>query len=153
MTDLSDLIERVRAATGADTELDVALLPFWDARHEALRVYDERYETELADGRFSVRSKDGFYSSSAPFPRFTASIDAAIGLAERVLPGWEVQTWGGDPTTTEAGGRQLPRASLIPHLHNDAGWKAGRIDDIPAATLPLAITLATLLAVQATGAK
>lgn len=74
--------------------LDVAALPLWDADHDALKAWGPEYQTELRDGGFSAW-KEG-YSASSPFPRFTASIDAAVALIERVLPGW---TWniGGCP--------------------------------------------------------
>lgn len=88
MTDLSELIERVKAATGPDRDLDIALLPLWEPGHDALKSYDDRYQTELRDGVFSVWKLDGGYSASIQFPRFTTSIDAALALAERVLPGW-----------------------------------------------------------------
>jgi len=87
---LSDLLERCRKATGPDSSIDVALLPFWAPDHDALKAYDAQYETEFRDGGFSVWKKDGGYSASTPFPRFTASIDAALALTERLLPGWVV---------------------------------------------------------------
>lgn len=91
MTDLNELLERVKAATGPDKDIDVALLHLWEPTHEALRSYDERYQTELRDGVFSVWKTDGGYSASVPFPRFTSSIDAALALVERVLPGCEYE--------------------------------------------------------------
>lgn len=87
--DLNELLERVRSATGPDREIDVALLHLWEPSHEALCSYDQRYQTELRDGVFSVWKTDGGYSASVPFPRFTASVDAALALCERVLPGWK----------------------------------------------------------------
>lgn len=57
-----DLIERVRNATGPDREID------WDV--------DEALTGEVPD----------FHGC----PRYTASIDAALALVERVLPGWQI---------------------------------------------------------------
>lgn len=90
MTGLDELIERVRRATGPNREIDVALLHLWQPDHDALRTYDDSYQTEFRDGSFSVWKKGGGYSASVPFPRFTASVDAALALTERVLPGWMV---------------------------------------------------------------
>ena len=59
MTDISELIERVKAATGPDRELD-----------EAIRFY------------FDPKGSRYYSENSA----YTASIDAALALVERVLP-------------------------------------------------------------------
>ena len=62
MGDLNELVERVKAATGPDRELDYAISRFADgelARHSSLHL------------------------------PYTASIDAALALTERMLPGWD----------------------------------------------------------------
>lgn len=62
------LIERVAGATGPDREIDIAL---WRALDGG--------ENDYAVGRL-------------PLPwlcTYTSSIDAALGLVERLLPGWE----------------------------------------------------------------
>lgn len=133
MTDLNELLERVKAATGPDREIDVALLHLWDPDHEALRSYDERYQIELRDGVFSVWKTDGGYSASVPFPRFTASIDAALALVGRVLPGWNVQ-FG----TLKSGGARARVALDWPEV-------APLDECYDAPTAPLAILAALLL--------
>lgn len=88
--DLNALLDLVRSATGPDREIDLALLHLWQPDHDALRTYDASYSVEIRDGVFSVWKRDGGYSASIPFPRLTASIDAALALTERLLPGWVV---------------------------------------------------------------
>lgn len=74
MTDLSSLIERVKSATGADRELDLAIA------------------TALVPDVIVLRQRDDD-SGSDPYTywEYTASLDATIALAEEVLPGW---VWG-----------------------------------------------------------
>lgn len=85
---LSDLIARVDAATGANRELDRAIAT-WQFPHLA---ECERWP------------HGGWHSPAwgliAPPEHYTASIDAALALVERVLPGWFVglqqNRWVGD---------------------------------------------------------
>ena len=65
MSELAELLERVKAATGPDRELD------WD----------------IQQSQFGIEQTD-FHGT----PRYTASIDAALALAERLLPGrsWKI---------------------------------------------------------------
>lgn len=71
---MKDLITRIAAAAGPDRSLDVAVheatgLPF------AMEYWSEA-STEQTRNLNLV-------------PRYTASLDAAVGLVERVLPGWD----------------------------------------------------------------
>lgn len=71
MTDLNELLERVRSATGPDRELDADLIKAlgchsWAGR---MRYHDEQMWVDFGGSNI------------------TASIDAALGLVERVLPG------------------------------------------------------------------
>lgn len=75
--DIAGLLERVEKATGADRELDCTL-------HNAM------FGTEYIR---SVGSVSGFFTSSSdngcPYvDRYTSSIDDALALVERMLPGW-----------------------------------------------------------------
>lgn len=104
MSDLVDLLERVRSATGPDRELD-----------EALRV------------------QLGY----PPKPwNYTASIDAALALTERVLPGW---VW-------------LKKSPKVISLYRpltdeeDAAKAWAKHYDGTGATAPIAILAATLSA-------
>lgn len=74
---LEGLIERVKAATGADARLDVDLATLsgwkWNVMEGALGYWTD---------------PDG---DQRGIPNYTASIDAAIALVERVLPNFR---WG-----------------------------------------------------------
>jgi hypothetical protein len=82
MKDLQELIDRMKAATGPDRELDFA-------------VYDHLFppkpppanapHIELPPGF----GRDALSRSMDPRPELTGSIDAALALVERVLPGAE----------------------------------------------------------------
>jgi hypothetical protein len=60
--ELQSLLERVKAASGPDRELDRAF-----DRRDIFPVYGDH-------------------------PQYTASIDAALGLVEKVLPGWALHS-------------------------------------------------------------
>ena len=75
-TALVELRERVRKATGPDRELDAGLYPLCDGRlAEIVPHWTDDQREEL-------------------IPCYTASIDAALGLVKKVLPGgaWELTT-------------------------------------------------------------
>lgn len=81
MTDLSQLLEKVRTATGPDRELDVAIevaLPFGgDISHS--------HRPSTARGKVTCRYNSGS-SGTYNAPRFTSSAEDALRLAERKLP-------------------------------------------------------------------
>lgn len=131
---LQSLLTRAQQATGADRELDVLL--------HAVLVEDRaiRWSGNLLLGRannpphdecvlgsidpgVSARNFSSGYSKPT-WPDYTASVDAALGLVERVLPGWVVNLTTGDPTRVQREVR-LPSVTLVPHILNDAGWKLG----------------------------
>jgi len=73
--------------------------------------------------------------------RWTKSVDAAIALVERVLPGWYVDHIGADAIGTQNTMRTI-------------GWTAelrrgGALAQGQATTLPVALVLAALKAIQA----
>lgn len=70
MTDLPALLSRVEGASGPDDALNVAI---WAALWERYPVAEE----------IAIRKV---------LPNFTGSIDAALALVERKLPGWGRQT-------------------------------------------------------------
>lgn len=72
---MRDLIERLEKASGPDRELDWRIAEKFDI--------PERWPTSALWPPFMPKSK---YDKS--IPSFTASIDAAVALVERVLPGW-----------------------------------------------------------------
>lgn len=124
MVDLSKLIGKVKAATGPDRGLDMALLEMqgWSEMPEGHRLHG-----------IWVREiwEDCFFDGEQP--HYTASVDAALDLVERCLPGWDYS---------------------IENMHEDGCygkvWKNGWHDDTfvaeVAPTAPLAILLAAFTA-------
>jgi hypothetical protein len=51
--------------------------------------HDECVLGSIDPGRVARNFNAGY--SNPPFPAFTASIDCALSLVERVLPGWEIE--------------------------------------------------------------
>ncbi len=69
MSKLEELIAELEKAAGPNYELD-------------------RLITEVSGYPNIYRHEDGHIPSNSTFPNFTASIDAAVALVNRVLPGW-----------------------------------------------------------------
>lgn len=86
MSDLAELLERVCAATGPNRALDLMIKAALSNVLSAM-TYEE-CEERVAD-------REAFDAWSATSP-YTASIDAALALVERMLPGklWGVDTRG-----------------------------------------------------------
>lgn len=129
MRDLSDLIDRVRVATGPDRELDCAIFcataesPFQNYYPDCVMA---------SQGGFAARVE------ISDIPKFTGSIDAAIELCERVLPNVRIK-FDFDDSYARAEiwqGRGYAREKLLA-LHEDPNGEA-----------PLALNLAVLLAKQ-----
>lgn len=133
MTDLAtlrDLLERVKAATGPDRELDAAI---YNAAPEKVGDKDFcafRLPMDEWGDRFDDGWRIGWEGRQYPekLPRLTASIDAALALVERVLTGhiWDVTSTG--------------QCWIEPDLGRPDHWNG------TAATPPLAILAATLAA-------
>lgn len=94
MTDLARLLERVRAATGPDHELDALICA-------AVGYMPDCISTDyVADPSYAVSSDDaarlearvyGYLIMARPASPITSSIDVALALVEKLLPGdW----WG-----------------------------------------------------------
>ena len=74
----ANLLSRLEGLTAPDREVDAL-------------IYDRfNPPTHNASWPFSPGSK-----LDHRVPRFTASLDAAVALCERVLPGWQWAAWGG----------------------------------------------------------
>lgn len=121
--DLAELRERVRAATGPDRELDFALKRLW------------------SDIAARLTFKEAIEAPGFTLPPYTASVDAALALVERMLPGWayNLQVIRDVTTRTEQDAVAdfwLP-SIRTKHLHRER-FRAN------AQTLPLAILLALL---------
>lgn len=112
--ELKELIERVKAATGPDRELD-----------EDIRIH--------FDPVGSV-----FYSESKAY---TGSIDAALALVERCLPGWTV-------ARMSQGDNRLWTVELREGFLTSYGKVVIQPDHWQGTTLPLAIILALLTALD-----
>lgn len=133
--DFVELAERVGKAHGPDRELD-ALLEVQARRLEAYAVglNDETRAQWRASPDGMVSDQDAIYHA----PRFTASIDAALGLVERLLPEWHVEIYGASSKTAAV--------KIEPLLRRDGGAAWSPNDLSP----PLAIISALLAALQDT---
>jgi len=80
MTDLAELLERVKAATGPDREIDRDLT---EALYSDISTRERRV---LANDQFAWMHPEYGLVRCEPY---TASVDAALALVERVLPRWE----------------------------------------------------------------
>lgn len=84
MTDLTALRQRLEAATGPDREIDSAILQWeLDSLSDAERM--RRAEAAWAERGTPQQGK-------GPPLNYTASLDAAIALVERVLPKWWLES-------------------------------------------------------------
>lgn len=138
MRDLSDLISRVRSATGPDWQLSndihwaLVSLPSGTARE-----HEGRRETNVAAsyGGEDWRGIGPYFFGSADC---TASLDDAVALCERVLPGWHwsIRKKSSNPDFFEG-------------MVTQAAWSYAA-DRFKAShdSAPLALTLAVLLAKQ-----
>lgn len=157
--DLSEIRERVEKATGADRELDALILCALAAPLGAFVAQSK------INGNWCIYSGE----TSSRTPRLwedrswfrpdswllTASIDTALALVERKLPGWVYSLE--KRATLE--GNKLPHA--IPRSGSDGVWEAWEFVLILNAaeqyrafssTAPLAILLALISALQSQAA-
>lgn len=86
MTPLSDLLARVEAATGGDRELDGEM---WVTLMWTRENTDPCFYELLDEGRWreALHSVQPNWRERDWVPRYTSSLDAALGLVERMLPG------------------------------------------------------------------
>jgi hypothetical protein len=92
---LEGLIERVKAATAQDRELDCQIAYALNYEVEGMaasfRSYCDVHDLKWGEIARHANSPQSILSHN--LPRFTASIDAALALVERVLPGcyWTIE--------------------------------------------------------------
>ncbi len=94
MMEASELIERLEKATAADRNLDAALhvaLVKPEQRADDLRYFrvpsaSMDHMEMCAPGTYWLKERSGASLQTAP--AYTASLDAALSLVERVLPGF-----------------------------------------------------------------
>ncbi|MBN9028910.1 MAG: hypothetical protein BGO05_10150 [Rhizobiales bacterium 63-7] len=148
--DLSGIIERLEKAMGPDREVDaqiwLATTPGTTRNWLEVKSTTNQWppyiidETRDADGRLII------------VPAVTTSVDAAIALAERVLPGW-----GG--LISLGSGTSIHCADLWSERRGNQSSEDEEEDPLPMgeeahaehACLPIAIVLATLRALQSKG--
>lgn len=139
MTELSDIIARLERATGPDRELDIRLWAEFDGRD--LRTTDQgQFLAKRRRAPFDECSVGSFWNGQTfaeiYVPRATLSLDVAVALLTRVLPGYRGDIdlcpfEPGDP----CGARLFPPSSIM----NIAG---------EAATPALALCIAICRAVE-----
>jgi hypothetical protein len=81
---LQSLRDRIANATGPDREIDAAICVAFSIEGKS-RTVNRR-------GHF-VNGKPVFLRVDIEYPKLTSSIDAALALVDRVLPGWEWSVW------------------------------------------------------------
>lgn len=151
---MRELIERLEKATGPDRELDCEIavaLSFWPkygpSEDEYAYVVKGTTWVEVRAGVRGKRKRPGAraiwythdtYGASSCLPRFTASIDAAVALAERVLSdaGWSVamnridrryvgRIWSGEIDDGKANAGATPAIALCIAILRAAEESAG----------------------------
>lgn len=124
--DYDDIIGRVERATGGDRELDRAIMVF---------------------------AFGGGVRNALPLPEYTSSVDAALALVERKLPGYR---WSVGATGIRSGTHPDGKPAYVDGFR--AGLtKASPLRPLPTAaharTAPLAIILALLRALSQQGER
>lgn len=134
--DMSALIARLEAAEAGSRELDAAV---WAASNGY-----ELFEHDGAGWRYRMKPDDIMrHERTGYISPYTTSLDAALALAERVLPGWawNIERWG-----------KMTRITL--NECDNEGWhrsKHVRIEYASERSPALALVIATLKAVSAKG--
>ena len=78
----AEIIERLEKAEGFDRDIDADIYIEFNIPAERVGRLDR------LGGCVGWWPKDAPYESAVDVPRYTASLDAAIALVERTLPGW-----------------------------------------------------------------
>lgn len=97
----AEIIDRLEKAGVPDRELDAAIMRHvGDAPHEGPRpLQDWKYE---GSGRWHLSEFNQPHPGYTILaPAYTASLDAAIALVEKMLPGWRWTVFGPHPDFTE----------------------------------------------------
>lgn len=132
-----DLIDRLEKAEGGDQDLSLAVNLALEGGEAVTYTANYIMEPRWAIRRQSANHVGGF--AKEPNYPVTESLDAALALAERVLPGW---LWDVTTITTAIGGIRKPLAVVMdPDGDNDDIRTYGS-----AATPALALCIAILKA-------
>lgn len=86
MTNLSDIIEMLEKAEAGSRELDCWIGYIADLQEDDMSWRDKIDRYGIDHAVMSAESRRNIWSTV--LPRYTTSVDAAISLAEKVLPGW-----------------------------------------------------------------
>ncbi|MGE0231741.1 MAG: hypothetical protein AB7O39_03380 [Flavobacteriaceae bacterium] len=135
MTRYAEIIERLEGADGPDRLTDANVLWITNPEAFAADAGDDdahlKYSYCYGRGGWTLNRADRRYLDTIPVPTYTASLDAAVALVERLLPGhpWTVwsraygavahqpegRTWSttNDPLIAEAWKRTPPIHLLI----------------------------------------
>jgi hypothetical protein len=145
MSDLPALLERVKAAKGPDRELDVMLADVLDVEPDPPLSCTFRQYVRLHSSPAKVAENANSHHNilNTALPRYTASIDAALALVERKLPG----------TMRAVGSMEFGPFCRLVVPNDDGGFIDGYHEVLDAKTEPLAIIAALLTALIAKGGK
>ena len=152
MTDISELLERVQNATGPDRDVDVAIMATCFDWAKA----EPPYYAPHCVGDEPIYWHAPNWLQKRPCPELTASMDAALALVERVLPGWKVSLYIGHLTGAKDGSGS--RAELFspkkPKRISATDWKWMKVAVCYHAHTPaLAILAALLMALSMRGGE
>lgn len=103
MTNLLPLITRLEAASGPDRELDAEIA--FATRHPVNPAYVREYAISGAKMNPTLSPIQNYLLENSP--HYTSSLDAAIALAERVLPGWHWSVYDTDGTIANNASAQV----------------------------------------------
>jgi hypothetical protein len=156
MTISQELVERVRGLTGPDREVDALIAALADGRTVRENMHPEFGRQLLARNSRPPHDEYWLDHPARVNPPVTASIDAALALAESVLPGWAIDcqripAWarGGLPGPVWGASMfsdDVPADDMMAALNSGSAVHT-------APTAPLALTLATLIAIQSSETK
>lgn len=162
MADLKALRERIAALKEPDRETDCEIAVALDGYFEAPPPYEGGPRTFGYVDTEGARVTPGL-GGDGEVPRYTASLDAALALVERLLPGWGRQV--GSPLSKPAGygdavgfyasvfrERRPGEPGFWPGCYDQAGALADPPNVRPyAPTAPMAILRALLAALETEG--
>lgn len=149
MSDLAKLQRRLTAATGSDRELDGALWLVLDPEPALARC---SFKGMKYAGHVHTKAEKNAHVISAAThssPLYTSSIDAALGLVEKMLPGWGATLVTDPPSVCLRQSTQ----DEIAVFRRTGYFKTRGNEIIEGETLPLAILAAMLAALQSQPAR
>lgn len=147
--DLSELLSRVEGAEGADRDLDWTMAQAFDQdlAGRVLITYEGSKAACIANGLWPKRKGACWRDALFSVPHYTASLDAAVGLVEKMLPEMNVSV------TRHSDGRGACEmwvwvSNLFDDTRalNEANGHESRHQNVGAATPALALIAALLKA-------